>query len=74
MMKQLYENNNLDKMVLVSGDGDYKKCVEHFIAKQRFLKILFPSKRRSSLYKNLEPQFYDYLESIKASISYDSPV
>lgn len=71
IMKSLIENNTLDKIVLVSGDGDYKKLVEYLIGKDKFLKILFPNKKfASSLYKKLGSEFFDYLENIKSYIAH----
>lgn len=68
-MKNLLDNISFDKVVLVSGDGDYKKLVEYLIQKNRFIKILFPNKKyASSLYKKLGSEFYDYLENIKTYI------
>lgn len=67
--KNLVENKEFYKVVLVSGDGDYKKLVEYLIAKNKFSKILFPNKKfASSLYKKLGSEFYDYLENLKAYI------
>ncbi|MCC6323288.1 NYN domain-containing protein [Candidatus Nomurabacteria bacterium] len=69
IMKNLVDNNEFDKVVLVSGDGDYKKLVEYLITKNKFNKILFPNKKfASSLYKKLGSEFYDYLENLKAHI------
>lgn len=52
-MKNLVENNDFNKIILVSGDGDYKKVVDYLISKERFEKILFPNRKfASSLYKN----------------------
>ena len=69
IMKNLVDNKEFNKVVLVSGDGDYKKLVEYLIAKNKFSKILFPNKKfASSLYKKLGSEFYDYLENIKAYI------
>ena len=71
IMKNLLDNKNFDKIILVSGDGDYKKLVEYLIAKNRFKKILFPNKKfASSLYKKLGSEFYDYLENIKVYIKF----
>jgi uncharacterized LabA/DUF88 family protein len=54
MMKHHIEADEHQKMILVSGDGDYKKVVEYLIKKNRFLKILFPNQAfASSLYKKL---------------------
>lgn len=59
VMKNLLENKSFDKVILVSGDGDYKKLVEYLIAKNRFKKILFPNKKfASSLYKKLGNEFF----------------
>ena len=70
IMKQLIDNSNFSKIVLVSGDGDYKKLVDYLITKNRFKKVLFPNKQfASSLYKKLGSEYFDYLENIKKYIS-----
>lgn len=62
MMKNLMDRNDFQKIVLVSGDGDYKKVVDYLIKKERFQKILFPNKKfASSLYKKLTVKYFDYL-------------
>ncbi len=63
-MKRLYKKEAFDKIVLVSGDGDYKSLVTFLINEKRFSKLLFPNKRyASSLYKQLEPSYFDYLDN-----------
>lgn len=70
-MKCVCENNNFNTIVLVSGDGDYKKLVDYLIAKRKFKKILFPNKKfASTLYKHLGSEYYDYLENIRSRIEY----
>ena len=69
IMKNLVDNQELGKIVLVSGDGDYKKLVQYLITKDKFEKILFPNRRfASSLYKELGSEFFDYLENLKTYI------
>ncbi len=71
-MKSLHVGDTFDKIVLVSGDGDYKMLVDFLIEHKRFEKLLFPnSKYRSSLYRKLEPKYYDSLDSpaIQAKIA-----
>ncbi len=71
IMKRLYKKESFDKIVLVSGDGDYKKMVDFLIAEERFKKILFPNnKHYSSLYKKLGSEYFDFLDerSIKRKI------
>ena len=73
VMKKLYLQNDFDKIILVSGDGDYKMLVDFLIKEKKFAKILFPNKRyASSLYKELGSEYFDYLESddIKRKIKY----
>jgi uncharacterized LabA/DUF88 family protein len=66
IMKNLIENKDFNKIIIVSGDGDYKKLVEYLISKNKFKKILFPNKKfASSLYKSLGGELYDYLINIK---------
>ena len=69
MMKSLVERIDFDKIVLVSGDGDYKRVVDYLIIKNKFLKILFPHRKyASSLYKSLGSEFYDYIYNIKSYV------
>lgn len=59
IMKRLYLREEFDKIVLVSGDGDYKPLVDFLIEQERFEKILFPNKRfASSLYKNIGAPYF----------------
>ncbi len=65
-MKSLLEDEKLNKIILVSGDGDYKKLIDYLISKNKLKKIMFPNKKfASSLYKRLGSEFYDYLINIK---------
>lgn len=73
VMKHLVDNKNFDMIILISGDGDYKKLVDYLIRKNRFKKMLFPNKEfASSLYKVLGSEFFDHLEKvqIKSKIEY----
>jgi uncharacterized LabA/DUF88 family protein len=63
MMRSIIDEK-FNKIILVSGDGDYKKIVDYLIKKDKFEKILFPNiKFASSLYKNLTNKFFAYLEA-----------
>jgi uncharacterized LabA/DUF88 family protein len=67
-MKSLLEVD-FDKVILVSGDGDYKKMVYYLVGKNKFKKVLFPNKRyASSLYKTLGSEYFDYLENLRSYI------
>lgn len=58
IMKNVIENDNLEKIMIVSGDGDYKKTVDYLISKNKFSRILFPNgKYASSLYNSLDNQY-----------------
>ncbi len=72
IMKRLYRKNDFEKIVLVSGDGDYKLLVDFLIEENKFIKILFPNRKfASSLYKKLGGEFFDYLDTggVKSKIS-----
>lgn len=63
IMKKIYKKESFGKIVLVSGDGDYKMLVDFLIDEKRFKKILFPNKSfASSLYKKIGSEYFDYLE------------
>jgi uncharacterized LabA/DUF88 family protein len=63
IMQKLYKKEQFENIVLVSGDGDYKKLVDFLIEENRFHKILFPNRKfRSSLYKQLGNEYFVYLD------------
>jgi len=71
VMKKLYQKEDFEKIVLVSGDGDYKLMIDFLIEENRFEKILFPNRQySSSLYKKLSNKFFAYLDDtdIKSKI------
>ena len=68
----MYKKEDFNKIVLVSGDGDYKMLVDFLIEENKLKKILFPNKKfASSLYKEIGWQYFDYLENkdVKRKIS-----
>jgi len=70
--QKMYEKVLVGKVILVSGDGDYKKLVNFLIKHDRFKKILFPNKEfASSLYESLGGERFSYLEDtdVKRKIS-----
>lgn len=72
IMKRLHKKNDFTKLVLVSGDGDYKLLVDFLIEENKLKKILFPNRKfASSLYKSLGGEYFDYLDSkdVKDKIS-----
>ena len=65
IMKKLYYKEPFNKVVLVSGDGDYKQLVDFLITEEKFEKIIFPDgKRASSLYKKLGAPRFAALDDI----------
>lgn len=66
MLKELLDRpDEFGQIVLVSGDGDYKKVVDYLIKKDRFLKVLFPNtKARSSLYNKIGGEKMDFLDRV----------
>ena len=72
VMKKIAEKADFEKVVLVSGDGDYKMLVDYLIEKDRFEKILFPNKKfSSSLYKKIGAKYFASLDNpdVKKKIS-----
>lgn len=65
IMQKMVEQDEFDKVVLVSGDGDYYRMVEYLIKKGRFAKLLSPNRRStSSLYRSFTPRYVDFLDNI----------
>jgi uncharacterized LabA/DUF88 family protein len=62
VMRRIYKQEQFNKIVLVSGDGDYKRLVDFLIEEKRFKKILFPdSDNRSSLYNSIGGEYFSSL-------------
>jgi hypothetical protein len=62
-MRKIYYKENFNKVVLVSGDGDYKQLVDFLIIEKRLEKVLFPDRlRASSLYKKLGAPYFAALD------------
>lgn len=71
MQHLLDYSEEFEKILLISGDGDFKILVDYLIKKERFLKILLPNKKfASSLYKKLGWKYMDYLMNIQKKIEY----
>jgi len=73
IMKRLYEKESFNKIILVSGDGDYKMLVDFLIEESKLGKILFPNKKyRSSLYNKIGAQYFAFLDDkdVKKKIAY----
>ncbi len=73
IMKRMYQNEIEGKIVLVSGDGDYKMLVDFLIEQKRLLKVLFPNRKfASSLYKSIGGEYFDSLENpdVRAKIEH----
>lgn len=62
MMRDCYETDS--GAVLVSGDGDFCRTIEHINARGQLVKVLLPThKNASSLYKRLGDEYRVYLDS-----------
>ena len=71
IMKRMYRVESFDRIILVSGDGDYKMLVDFLIEENKLEKVLFPDgKRASSLYKKITHRYFDDLskEDIRKKI------
>lgn len=67
MMRDMYERKDADGFVLVSGDGDYWRTVEHLRKNGKLKKVLLPShENASSLYKGLTDEYRVYLDTSAA--------
>lgn len=63
-MRDVFTDNALNKVLIISRDGDYFRMVEYLSKINKLEKVLLPShKNASSLYKRLSRELYLYLDS-----------
>lgn len=75
IMYKLYKRESIDKIVLVSGDGDYYRMVKFLHDEGKLGKIIFPvRKNASTLYKQIEPKYTMHLDEdgVRRKIAYKS--
>jgi uncharacterized LabA/DUF88 family protein len=75
VMKKIVDGYDFDKIVLVSGDGDYKKLVDFLVERDELEKILFPNAEyASSLYNKLGSEYFDNLskKDIRKKLIYNN--
>ena len=72
IMRRLYQKEDFNKIILVSGDGDYYKMVKFLIEEKKLSRLIFPNKRYSSLYRNLDAsyRFNLSLSDIRSKLEY----
>lgn len=73
VMKRLYNKDEFDNILLVSGDGDYKMLIDFLIEEKKLEKILFPNKKfRSSLYNSIGAKYFANLDDadVKKKIAF----
>ncbi|MCL2085654.1 NYN domain-containing protein [Candidatus Saccharibacteria bacterium] len=64
VMKSLVEREKFNRIVLVSGDGDYFRLIQYLAEKDKLEKILAPNRKSfSSLYKQfIDNKFFAFLD------------
>ena len=58
-----------DKVLIISGDWDFKILVDHLISENKLEKIIFPNKKfASSMYRNIPNMYKDYIRNHRLKI------
>jgi hypothetical protein len=72
VMDMIYRTKIKAKIVLVTGDGDYKKMVSRLITDRKFRAIMFPNPHWSSLYRTIARDYATklYLPEVRRKIAY----
>src|SRR3989339_986271 len=64
VMKGIADDTLLGKVVLVSGDGDYKKMVDYLLKHEKLEHVLFPNRQfASSLYHSIGGDYFSNLDN-----------
>lgn len=65
IMRKIAKKEEFNKVILVSGDGDYFRMVDFLVKENRFKKLLAPDINcMSSLYKLLDRRYYADLGAV----------
>ena len=73
VMYKLYIHENIDKIILVSGDGDYYRMVKFLYDEGKLGKIIFPARKNAStLYKQIDAKYTMFLDAdgVKKKVAY----
>ena len=73
IMYKLYKHERIDKVILVSGDGDYYRMVKFLCDEGKLGKLIFPTRKNAStLYKQIDAKYTMYLDAdgVKRKIAY----
>ena len=74
MMRDNFTSAQMEKAVLVSGDGDYFRTVRYLVDMGKFEKVILPShKGASSLYKQLSDEYRVYIDGDLSLIHISEP-
>jgi uncharacterized LabA/DUF88 family protein len=64
IMKKLHRKEDFDKVVLISGDGDYGRLVRFLIEEGRLEKLIVPSRAQTTMhYGGIDARYMDVLGS-----------
>ncbi|MFH1402582.1 MAG: NYN domain-containing protein [Patescibacteria group bacterium] len=69
VMKSLIEDD-FDKIMIISGDGDYRRVIDYLIEKKKFRMLLVPSNNVSSLYNSIGKKFVSKIDNARNKIEY----
>jgi hypothetical protein len=63
-MKKLCKREAFDKVILISGDGDYGRLVRFLIEEKRLEKLIVPSRAQMTMfYSGIDGKYKDVLDS-----------
>lgn len=64
IMRDIVKDTDLDKLILISGDGDYKRMVDYLISEDKLDRIIFPNRKfASSLYNSIPDRYKIFLDN-----------
>lgn len=71
MMRDNFANRDMDKAILVSGDGDYYRTIKYLADQGKLEKVILPShKNASSLYKRLTDKYRVYIDTKASKVKF----
>lgn len=71
VLQAMIDYNTYDRVVIVTGDGDFHCLIHYFVHQQKLLKLLIPNQHRySALLKRFPSEYLAFISDLRNKLEY----